>query len=115
MCLISAKGYENAGVRFLIEKDTGITWTSMKNVQDGLGVQNNFDLVLKDIYSIYKKNLTKDQTKNYIMTEKDIFEKYANLSKTKLNAKNNKEVYPKNDVVTTNIKRCRGEKGHEVK
>ena len=115
MCLISAKGYENAGVRFLIEKDTGITWTSMKNVQDGLGVQNNFDLVLKDIYSIYKKNLTKDQTKNYIMTEKDIFEKYANLSKTKLNAKNNKEVYSKNDVVTTNIKRCRGEKGHEVK
>ena len=42
MYLISAKGYENAGVRFLIEKDTGITLTSMKNVQDGLGVQNIF-------------------------------------------------------------------------
>ena len=39
------------------------------------------------------------------MTEKDIFEKYANLRKTKLNAKNNKEVYPKSDVMTTNIKR----------
>ena len=42
MYLISAKGYENAGVCFLIEKDTGITLTSMKNVQDGLGVQNIF-------------------------------------------------------------------------
>ena len=49
------------------------------------------------------------------MTEKDIFEKYANLRKTKLNAKNNKEVYPKSDVMTTNIKRWKGEKEHEVK
>ena len=49
------------------------------------------------------------------MTEKDIFEKYANLRKTKLNAKNNKEVYPKSDVMTTNIKRWKCEKEHEVK
>ena len=37
----------------------------MKNVQDRLGVQNISDLVLKEIYGIYKtKNLTKEQIKN---------------------------------------------------
>ena len=65
MYLISAKGYENAGVRPLIEKETGIIWASMKNLQDGLGVQNISDLVLKEIYGIYKiKNLTIEQIKN---------------------------------------------------
>ena len=41
---------------------------------------------------------------------KNIFEKYANLSENQLNTKNNKEVYAKNDVMTTVIKCCRGEK-----
>ena len=37
----------------------------MENVQDGLRVQNISDLVLKEIYSIYKtKNLTKIKLKN---------------------------------------------------
>ena len=36
--------------------------------------------------------------------------KFTNLSKQKLNTKNNKKAYVKNDVVTTVIKRCRGEK-----
>ena len=36
----------------------------MKNVKDGLGVQDIFDLVLKETYCIYKiKNLTKEQIK----------------------------------------------------
>ena len=35
MYLISAKGYKNAGARLLIEKEIGIIWASMKNVQDG--------------------------------------------------------------------------------
>ena len=39
MYLISAKGYENTGVRVLIEKETDINWESLKNVQDGLCVQ----------------------------------------------------------------------------
>ena len=42
------------------------------------------------------------------MTEKEIFEKYANLSKDEVNTKGNKNVYVKNDVMTTVIKRCRG-------
>ena len=54
MYLISTHGYENAGVRLLIENETGIIWVNMKNVQHGLSVQNISDLVLKEIYSIYK-------------------------------------------------------------
>ena len=82
-----------------------------KNVQDGLGVQNITDLVLKEIYCIYKTiNHTKDQIRKYKITEREIFEKYANLSENELNAKNNNEVYAKNDVITTVIKRCWGKK-----
>ena len=37
----------------------------MKNVEDGLGVQNISDLLLQEIYDIYKtKNLKKEQIKN---------------------------------------------------
>ena len=116
MYLISAKEYENAGVRLLMKQETGIIWATMKNVQDGLGVHNIFDLALKEIYSIYKtKNPTKDQIKKYKMTEREIFEKYANLRENELNAKNNKEVYTKNDVMTTVIKHCTGEKKRDEK
>ena len=83
----------------------------MKNLQDGLGVQNIFDLVLKEICSIYKtKNPTEDQIKKHRMTEREIFEKYDNLSENELNAKTNKDVYAKKDVMTTVIKRCRCER-----
>ena len=43
------------------------------------------------------------------MSEKEIFEKYHDLNQTALNTKNNKEVYAKNVVMTTVIKRCSGE------
>ena len=84
----------------------------MKDIQNGLGVQNISDLVLKEIYGIYKtKSLTKEQIKRYKMTKREIFEKFDNLSEDELNAKkNNKEVYGKNDVMTTVIKHCKGEK-----
>ena len=88
MYLISTKWYD---VRLLIEKETGIIWVSMKNVQDGLGVQNISDLVLKEIYGIYKtKNLTKEQIKKYKMAAREIFEKYPNLSENELNTKTKK-------------------------
>ena len=48
------------------------------------------------------------------MTERENFDKYDNLSENKLKTKSNKEVYVRNDVITTGIKRCRGEK-KEVK
>ena len=83
----------------------------MNDVQDGLGVQNITDLVLKEIYGIYKtKSLRKEQIKKYKMTKREIFEKFDNFSDDEVNAKSNKGVYAKNDVMTTVIKRCRGGK-----
>ena len=83
----------------------------MKNVHDSLGVKNMSDLVLKEIHGICEtKNTTKEQIKKYKMTERKIFEKYANLSDDKLSKKSNKNAYVKNDVMTTVIKCCRGGK-----
>ena len=46
----------------------------MKNVHDGLGAQNISDLVLKEIYSVYKtKKPSKDQFKKDKMTERKFF------------------------------------------
>ena len=92
-------------------KKTGEIWASMKNAEDRLGVQSISDLVLKEVYGIYKtKDLTKEQIKKYKMTEREIFEKYVKLSENELNTKTSKEVYAKNDVMTTVIKCCRGKK-----
>ena len=68
MYLISAQGYTNASVNILKIRKTGEIWVSMKDIGDGLGVKN---LVLKEIYGIYeKKKLTKEEIKNYKMTER---------------------------------------------
>ena len=116
MYLISAKEYGNAGVDFSRGKKTGKMWAKMKNVQDGLGVQNISDLVSKEIYAIYKtKNLTKYQIKKHKLIEREVFEKYYNLSGDELNTKSNKNVYVKNDVMTAVIKCCRGEKKKQRK
>ena len=77
MYLISAQGYTNASVNILKIRKTGEIWVSMKDIGDGLGVKN---LVLKEIYGIYeKKKLTKEEIRNYKMTEREIFEKFDNL------------------------------------
>ena len=81
MNLISAQGYTNAKVHFLKIRKPGELWISIKDIGDGLGVKNISDLVLKEIYDIYeKKKLTKEKIKNYKMTERDIFEKFDDLS-----------------------------------
>ena len=85
----------------------------MKDSGEGLGVKNISDIVLKEIYGIYEKKLTKEEIKNYKMTEREIYEKFDNLSKDELNTKSNKNVYVKNNVMTNIIKRCRGEKKEE--
>ena len=116
MYLISAKGYKNAGVDLLLIKKADEIWTKMKDIQNGLGVHKISDLVLKEIYGIYKiKSLTKEQIKRYKMTKRKTFEKFDNLSKDELNTKSKKEVYVKNDVMTTVVKRCRGEKKRRKK
>ena len=65
----------------------------MKNVHHGLAVKNISDLILKEVYGIYEtKNLTKKQIRKYKMTEREIFEKYANLSENELSEKSNKKL-----------------------
>ena len=76
----------------------------MKNVHDGLGVKNMSNLVLKEIYGKYgRKNLTRNETKKYKMTEGEMFVKYDNLSENELNEKDNKKVYVRNYVITSVI------------
>ena len=83
----------------------------MKDVRSGMGVTNTSDLVLKEIYCICEtKNPTKEQVNEYKMTEREIYKNFTNLSKKELNTKSNKNVYVKNNVMTTVIKHCRGEK-----
>ena len=59
MDLISAKGYENAGVNLLKIEGTDEFRVSMKDVGVGLGVKSITDLVLKEIQGIYEKKISK--------------------------------------------------------
>ena len=44
------------------------------------------------------------------MTEREIYNKFDNLSEDELNTKSNKNTFVKNNVMTNIIKCCRGEK-----
>ena len=116
MNLISAEGYKNANVHCLKIRKTDELWVGMKDVGVGLGVKSISDLVLKEIRGIYeKKELTKEETKCYKMTERAIYKKYDNLSKDELNTKSNKSIFVKNNVITNIIKRGRGGKKREIR
>ena len=70
MYLISAERYENANFKTLPDKN-GHIWVKMTDVQNGLGVTNMSDLVLKEIYGICEtKNSTKGQVNEYKMTRR---------------------------------------------
>ena len=88
----------------------------MKCVGNGMSVKNISDLVLKEIYGICEtKNPTKEQINEYKMTEREIYKKFGNLSEDELKTKNNVNIYVRNDVMTTLIKRCRGEKKRGIR
>ena len=79
----------------------------MKNVHNGLGAKTFLIQFFKKIYGIYKtKDLTNKQIRKYKMTEKENFEKYANLNEDELREKSNKNVYVKN----AEVKKKRGER-----
>ena len=114
MYLISTEGYQIPNVHHLKIRETDEIWVSMKDTGDGLGVKNICDLVLKEIYGIYeKRKLTKKEIKNYKMTEREIYEKFNNLSNDELNKKSSKFVYVKNNIMTNIIKHCKGDKKEE--
>ena len=112
MYLISAEWYKNVNVGFLtIKKTSEEIWVSMKDVGSGIGVKNISDVLLKGICGICEtKNPSKEQVNEYKMTKGEIYKKFADLSKQESNKQNNKKFYVKNDVTTSVIKRCRGEK-----
>ena len=84
----------------------------MKDVESGMGVKNISDLVLKEIYGICEtKNPTKKEVNEYKMTKREIYRNFTNASDEELNTINNQKTYVRNDVMTTIIKTCRGEKG----
>ena len=60
-----------------------------------------------------RKKIPKKEIKNYKMTEREIYEKFDNLSEDELKTKSSKFVYVKNNVMTNIIKYCRGEKKKE--
>ena len=84
-----------------------------ESVGRGMGVKNISDLVLKEIHGVCEtKNLTKEQINECKMTEREIYEKFSNLSKDELNTKSNKNIYFRNNVMTTVVKRWK-EKRHK--
>ena len=69
MNLISADGYKNANVNFLIITTTSEILVNVKDVGSGMGVKNISDLVLKEIYGICEtKHPSKEQVNEYKMT-----------------------------------------------
>ena len=44
------------------------------------------------------------------MTETEIYESFGNLSEDELNRESNKNIYVRNDVMTTIIRYCKGKK-----
>ena len=62
-----------------------------------------------------KKDLTKEETKCYKMTEREIFKKFDNLNEDELNTKSNKNIFVENNIMTSIIKRCRGEKKRGIR
>ena len=67
----------------------------------GLGVKNVSDLVLKEINGICRtKKPTKEQIKEYKMTEREFYERFNDLSEDELNTKSNKSVVVKNCIMT---------------
>ena len=69
------------------------------------------DLILKEIYfKNERKNLTDNEIKKYKMTEREVFQKYENLSEHELNNQNDKEVSVRINVITSVTVNCTGEK-----
>ena len=61
---------------------------------------------------VKQKNLQKSKLR-IIKWQKEIYEKFDNLSKCELNTKSNKNFYVRNDVMINIIKHCRSEKEKE--
>ena len=97
-------------------KATSEIWVNMKDVGSSMGVKNISDLFLKETYGLREtKNPTKEQVNEYKIAKREIYKKFTNLRKKELTTKYNKNPFVRNDVMTTIIKRCRGEKTRGIR
>ena len=88
----------------------------MKDVGSDMGVTSISELGLKEIYGICgTENPSEEQVNEYKWQNEKFIKKFTNLSQEKLNTKNNKKSYARNDVMTTVIKQCRGEKARGIR
>ena len=97
---ISVEKYTNAKVCTIKVSNKKIFWVRMCDVQEGIGVQNMFDLVRKEIRGIFRtKNPIKDQIRKYKRREKELDHNSAATF-----------VYVRSDLMSKIIKNCIGEK-----
>ena len=83
----------------------------MTDVGVGLDVKSISDLVLKEIHGTSgKKELTKEETKCYKVTEREFFKTFYDFDEDYSNTKSNKNVFDKNTIITNIINNCKGEK-----
>ena len=70
MVFITAEDYKNAGIDVI--KDSGnYFWVKMEDLQDGLGIKNISDSLMKEMQDILEtKKLTKEQNKKYKKNKK---------------------------------------------
>ena len=62
MVVITVESYLNAGVHIITVENEELLWVKMDDVKRGLGIKNIFDLLRKEMCSIFEtKNLTKEQ------------------------------------------------------
>ena len=65
----------------------------MKDSGSGMDVKNISDLIFKKIHSVLKtKNPAKEKINKFKMTEREIYEKFHNLSEEELNTKSYKNI-----------------------
>ena len=100
MVVITVKKYIDAGVHTIKIGDKKLFWVKMVDVQNGLGVKNNGDLLRKEMYGTFEtRNLTKEQKNKYIRSEGEIRKKSTDNFKFK---------YARSDIMEKIIKNCRG-------
>ena len=67
-----------------LKKNQELFWVRMKDMQDGLGVENICDLLKKEMRGIYGlKDLTKEQKKKYTRSEYKITKEFIGNNKNK--------------------------------
>ena len=81
------------------------SWVTIRDVGSGMGVKIWFSFK-RNAWHLWNKKSYKKQ----VNEKRQVYQKFTNLSQKQLHAKNNKKAFVRNDVMTTYIKRRRGEK-----